>query len=301
MVKYFPFGDCWQSQGTLPTDRLFTGQRLDDNTGLYYYNARYYDPTIGRFISADTIVPNPANPQSLNRYSYCLNNPLKYIDPSGHDEWDYEFCPPSDYDEYIDYLHRGGDCSYSHWHSGQAFVNSLVSCFLESIAAGSCQTRPSYQAGYADAGWGSCEDWTNGFLSLPDTIKESFIDLFKGYSTLAQTNDGRMQLAAEGFFIIISGGKGSTTSIASQFIKKWPKTASEMDDLLGVQGSRIPDLASTPGRNKVIWQISDNLKVTYEQHPYHSNAPVSHSGPHYHLDYPGSTHAGPYLPGDPLP
>ncbi len=46
--------------------------------------ARYYDATIGRFISADTIVPEWTNPQSLNRYSYCLNNPLKYIDPSGN-------------------------------------------------------------------------------------------------------------------------------------------------------------------------------------------------------------------------
>ena len=54
-----------------------------DDTGLYYYNARYYDATIGRFISADTIVQNPTNPQSLNRYSYVLNNPLKYTDPSG--------------------------------------------------------------------------------------------------------------------------------------------------------------------------------------------------------------------------
>jgi RHS repeat-associated protein len=61
---------------------LFTGQRLD-GTGLYYYNARYYDPTIGRFISPDTVVQSPANPQTLNRYSYCLNNPLKYTDPSG--------------------------------------------------------------------------------------------------------------------------------------------------------------------------------------------------------------------------
>jgi RHS repeat-associated protein len=76
------YGDCRNSQGTLGTDKLFTGQRLDD-TGLYYYGARYYDPTIGRFISPDTIVQNPANPQSLNRYSYVLNNPLKYIDPSG--------------------------------------------------------------------------------------------------------------------------------------------------------------------------------------------------------------------------
>jgi len=43
-----------------------------------------YDPVIGRFISADSIVPNPFDPQLLNRYSYCRNNPLIYIDPSGH-------------------------------------------------------------------------------------------------------------------------------------------------------------------------------------------------------------------------
>ncbi|MGH9897061.1 MAG: RHS repeat-associated core domain-containing protein, partial [bacterium] len=45
---------------------------------------RYYDPEIGRFISADTIVPDPNNPQSLNRYSYVNNNPISNIDPSGH-------------------------------------------------------------------------------------------------------------------------------------------------------------------------------------------------------------------------
>jgi hypothetical protein len=51
---------------------------------LYYYNARYYDPAIGRFISADSIIQDFANPQSYNRYSYVQNNPLKYIDPSGN-------------------------------------------------------------------------------------------------------------------------------------------------------------------------------------------------------------------------
>ncbi|MFC1920431.1 RHS repeat domain-containing protein [Chloroflexota bacterium] len=81
IMKYFPYGET-RSGGVL-TDKKFTGQRLD-STGLYYYNARYYDPEIGRFISADTIIPDPANPQSFNRYSYCLNNPLKYVDPSGH-------------------------------------------------------------------------------------------------------------------------------------------------------------------------------------------------------------------------
>jgi RHS repeat-associated protein len=67
----------------MPTDKMFTGQRLDQ-TGLYYYGARYYDPLMGRFISADAIVQNFKNSQCLNRYSYCLNNPLKYSDPSGH-------------------------------------------------------------------------------------------------------------------------------------------------------------------------------------------------------------------------
>ncbi|MBI4267686.1 MAG: RHS repeat-associated core domain-containing protein [Chloroflexi bacterium] len=76
-----PFGAT--RSGSVPTDKKFTGQRLD-GTGLYYYGARYYDPTIGRFISADTVVPDFADPQSLNRYSYVYNKPLKYTDPSGH-------------------------------------------------------------------------------------------------------------------------------------------------------------------------------------------------------------------------
>lgn len=45
--------------------------------------ARWYDPQVSRWLSPDTIVPSPANPQSLNRYSWVLNNPLLYIDPTG--------------------------------------------------------------------------------------------------------------------------------------------------------------------------------------------------------------------------
>ena len=81
---YYPYGEVRWSDGTLPTDYLFTGRRYESSFGLLDYNARYYDSALGRFIQADTIVPSPANPQSLNRYSYVLNSPLKYTDPSGH-------------------------------------------------------------------------------------------------------------------------------------------------------------------------------------------------------------------------
>jgi RHS repeat-associated protein len=111
-ISYFSFGAIRASSGTSPTDKKFTGQILD-TIGLYYYGARYYDPVIGRFISPDSIVPNPANPQSLNRYSYCLNNPLKYVDPSGHDDLEWESSPPPDYQDYINRINEGCCFTYS--------------------------------------------------------------------------------------------------------------------------------------------------------------------------------------------
>ena len=84
-ISYQPFGQTLS--GSVPTDIKFTGQRLD-STGLYYYGARYYDAEIGRFISPDTDVPDFTNPQALNRYSYVLNNPLRYTDPTGNTWYD---------------------------------------------------------------------------------------------------------------------------------------------------------------------------------------------------------------------
>jgi RHS repeat-associated protein len=84
--EYSAFGlsKCGGSGSAFQVSNRFTGQIADEETGLYYYNSRYYDPVLGRFIQADTIVPGAANPQNLNRYTYVNNNPLKYIDPSGH-------------------------------------------------------------------------------------------------------------------------------------------------------------------------------------------------------------------------
>jgi RHS repeat-associated protein len=83
---YYPFGAIRTSSGTVPTDYGFTGQKRDASANLMYYGARYYDPALARFIQPDTIVPNPIDPQSLNRYSYVRNNPVNRIDPTGHDD-----------------------------------------------------------------------------------------------------------------------------------------------------------------------------------------------------------------------
>jgi RHS repeat-associated protein len=83
-TRYLPFGSYRNSTGHTVTDRGYTGHRHNDDLGLIYMNARYYLPGIGRFASPDTIVSDPADPQSFNRYSYSYNNPLKYSDPSGH-------------------------------------------------------------------------------------------------------------------------------------------------------------------------------------------------------------------------
>jgi RHS repeat-associated protein len=83
-LRYLPFGETRWMSGTTPTDRRFTGQREVPAIGLYDYNARMYWPGAGRFVSADTVVPGPGNPQMFNRYAYALNSPLRFIDLDGH-------------------------------------------------------------------------------------------------------------------------------------------------------------------------------------------------------------------------
>jgi RHS repeat-associated protein len=81
-VEYYPFGHVSESVGQ-KEQYLFTGQEKDA-TGLYYFKARYYDPEIGRFLTRDKWRGNYKRPQTLNKYVYCMNNPLRYSDPTGN-------------------------------------------------------------------------------------------------------------------------------------------------------------------------------------------------------------------------
>ena len=89
-AEYKPFGGFRVALDSTVTNYRFTDQEFDPESNLYYYDARYYDPIIGRFVSADTVIPDYTDPQSLNRYSYVKNNPLMYVDPTGHLEFSVE-------------------------------------------------------------------------------------------------------------------------------------------------------------------------------------------------------------------
>ncbi|MCB0376017.1 MAG: RHS repeat-associated core domain-containing protein, partial [Sinomicrobium sp.] len=84
-THYTPYGNIYEQSGTDNFRAKYGGKELEKGAGLYYFNARYYDPGLGRFISADTELGGSyLQPDAFNRYAYALNNPVNYSDPSGH-------------------------------------------------------------------------------------------------------------------------------------------------------------------------------------------------------------------------
>jgi RHS repeat-associated protein len=82
---YDSFGKLTASTGAIVNRFEYTGRELDPETGLYFYRARYYDSTAGRFISED---PHKEVLRGLNFYAYVRNNPVGFTDPDGKSPWD---------------------------------------------------------------------------------------------------------------------------------------------------------------------------------------------------------------------
>lgn len=83
--RYEDFGETQSiGENTAKNETCYTGGRYDETTGLYYLNARYYNPEDGRFLSEDTYRGETNEPDTQHLYAYCSNNPINYVDPSGH-------------------------------------------------------------------------------------------------------------------------------------------------------------------------------------------------------------------------
>jgi RHS repeat-associated protein len=120
-MEYFPFGtyrvNVDYASGFPDVFYTYTGQEDDFDLEFYNYKARLYDPLLGRFISPDSLVPDPEDPQALNRYAYARNNPLLLTDPSGGQ---YETYDPSLWSNSIyDYWSIVGNSAseFSSWSS----------------------------------------------------------------------------------------------------------------------------------------------------------------------------------------
>jgi len=110
----------------------YTGEMLDAESGLLYLRARYYDPSIGRFISADTYLGRMAEPVTQNRYIYVHNNPLLFVDPSGNNAFDFVDGVNSVGEGFVDYLKYTASLSGLHGEERQSEVQGFVRTY-ESI------------------------------------------------------------------------------------------------------------------------------------------------------------------------
>jgi len=101
-MRYTAWGEVRYTWGSTFTNYTYTGQYSNvPDFGLMYYNARWYDPGLGRFAQADSIIPlESQGVQAWDRYAGMNNNPVRYSDPSGHDvgcggRYDGQNCKPT--------------------------------------------------------------------------------------------------------------------------------------------------------------------------------------------------------------
>ena len=135
----------------------------NDDVGLIYMNARYYVPNTNRMASPDSIVPDPANPQSFNRYSYVNNRPLNFTDPTGHCAFA-QLPDGTETDEIVKFDCTVGEFQALSWEQREKWIQSFVELYglgewFDDIlgAIGFLSSDPDYSRGggwaaYMDAG-----------------------------------------------------------------------------------------------------------------------------------------------------
>ena len=188
-VVYRPFGQAASGSDPVP-EFGFTGQRFVDSLEIYDYGARWYDPALGRFLQPDPIVrgpshvPNTSDPQTINPYSYVLNNPLNLVDPTGNTPLGYSslnyssstysypsygsssfsYSYPSYYTEeqarFYGYLNAGSSSYFSSAPSLSTFASSLSS------QSGVSAASPASGGGF----WSGVGGVLGNTWNLPNTI-----------------------------------------------------------------------------------------------------------------------------------
>ena len=168
----------------------YTGHEHLWQYGLINCNARIYDPSVGRFLSPDPLVQDPASTQNFNRYSYCLNNPLKYTDPSGEIVWELALIAGHIAGMVNMYMHKDAiESSHSDWTFMKYYGIGFLSGFIGSATAGASAVPGFLGGGFSAA--------TNSFLP-------AFI-LGYGNAALSGSTDPLVAGICEGFASAATG------------------------------------------------------------------------------------------------
>ena len=210
LIEYLPFGEINQAthqqygSSAEIAHFYFTGKELDDSTGLYYYGARYYDSSLGRFITADDIIQTPTDPQTLNRYSYTSNNSVNRIDPDGH----FWKSIKNFFKKFGDWIFPGlGAATRGEWAiAGQGILSTIGGFFASplftvasifqggAIAAGSMPgtTWGNISKGLGYAAWGITAGYTawNISIGVKNWAYEPRFKIIGLHSNLTRINDG---------------------------------------------------------------------------------------------------------------
>src|SRR5262249_52151343 len=108
-ADFYPFGGERPITNSCPQNYKFAGKERDLETSLDDFGARYYSSALGRFLSADPLLNSghPSDPQTWNRYSYALSNPLRYEDPTGLYVWGKCKASKQECEEYKKHFEQG--------------------------------------------------------------------------------------------------------------------------------------------------------------------------------------------------
>ena len=164
---YSAFGSQFNQSGSIEEFHSFTGKELDADTGLYYFNSRWYDSELGRFISED-----PAQ-DGLNWYIYCRNNPTKYVDPTGEFIWTATLGLGAGI---LDSLCSGIYAAFTGGDVGAAMAGGFTNGFITGAAVGFCIDTGG--TGAALLGTAAVGGFAGGFAG--SLVEQSMTNGFEG-------------------------------------------------------------------------------------------------------------------------
>lgn len=220
---YDAFGNLLSQTGAVNNPIRYAGYQYDDETKLYYLNARFFDPKIARFLSEDMYSGKPSDPLSLNLYTYVSSNPILYQDPTGH--WQ-----QSDKDLNIEAQAKITALTSAYYNASSPQERKAIQAQAEAVRNSSASKAPVVtplvfqtaqitqvvNKAVETRGYMTAQEWSNATVSAGiKTVTVSNVDVSKGSTnTNTTTTIGRTNLSVQSQNIVTSKSTMEVTSNA---------------------------------------------------------------------------------------